>query len=205
MACGLNLELGWDGIGRVVRSKDATDTVHVEDAIRLDVRLLPVMPEDAMKALLREQLREQGWVDQPDGTMVRVLEDGAEATLEADARAVTLRVKSTRTVQATVSVTVTNKDKSEGQVEREAAAALDVAAADRLKALATERREALEREHVKALTAREPEVRAALQEPLNRTYRKALEQRAREIGELESLKESGDARGSYEVTIVVRA
>lgn len=205
MACGLNLELGWDGIGRVVRSKDATDTVHVEDAIRLDVRLLPILPEDAMKALLREQLREKGWIDQPDGTLVRVLEDGAEATLEADASAVTVRVKSARTVQTTVQVTVTNKDKTDAQVEKEANAALAVAAADRLKGLSAQERERMEREHVKTLTAREPEVRAELQEALNRTYRKALEQRAREIGEVESLKESGDARGSYEVTIVVRA
>jgi hypothetical protein len=63
----------------------------------------------------------------------------------------------------------------------------------------------LEQANLEALPPLERDLRAELQAALNRTYRRALEQRAQQLGEVEAVRETGDPRGSYEVTITVRA
>jgi len=59
--------------------------------------------------------------------------------------------------------------------------------------------------NLEELGRHEPALRKELQEALNRTYRRALEAKARELGEVESLQEQGRADGTYEVTVVVKA
>lgn len=195
------LDVEWEPLPRTVRSDERRDTVHVEDRVEIAVRMLPLLTGDAMGAALREVLAAQGWEAQSDGTMTRSF-GGVTASLDAAATTVTLRRVGEQVVTATGSATV----KGDGKREEAKAQAKADAAADR--ALEREREratKALEAENAAALTREEPEVRAALQEALNRVYRRALEERARQLGEVESVDERGDVRGGYEVTVVVKA
>lgn len=195
------LELEWEALGRAVRTRDLEAKVHVEDRIAIPVRMLPVLQGDAMGATLREVLAAQGWEAQPDGSMTRVF-GGVTATLDAGATTVTLGRAVDATVTATGSATVVEGDAADEARAARAAEALAERGLAAQRARVTAR---LEAENVAVLTREEPTVRAELQEALNRVYRRALEQRARELGEVESIDERGDVRGGYEVTVVVKA
>lgn len=197
MACGANLELGWMGLGRVTRTKDLEGEVHVEDVVEIPVTVLPLLDGDGMQSTLRDVLVGMGWTKQSDGTLTRSFGD-VDATLSADAKTVTVRAKAKETITASATVqTVKGEEKkADAEAAKIAQKALDA------KRVKTE--EELARKNVETLTREERGVRAELQQALNRTYRKALEKRARQMGEVESLREHGDDRGSYEVTVVVR-
>ncbi len=181
MTCGMNLELGLEALRRVYRSSRAEQGVDVADEVHLDVAVLPVLSDAEMRAIVREILREGGWTQCPDGSLEKSFGD-AMATLAPDASGVTLRVRSATTVSATGSAAV-EKDGGEKAADREAAQRANAA----VQALAEKERERLAAENMKALTREEPALRGEIQRALNRTYRKALEERARQMGEVESI------------------
>ncbi len=198
MTCGMLLDLEWEPLARTVRSDNLTDTVHVEDRVEIAVRMLPLLAGDAMGVTLREVLAAQGWEAQADGTMTRVFGE-VTASLDAAATTVTVRRAGDVTVTASGSATVRDGDEKKALAKANSAAE---------RALEQERKRAeakIEADNAAALTKEEPAVRAALQEALNRVYRRALEERARQLGEVESVDERGDVRGGYEVTVVVKA
>jgi histone H3/H4 len=200
MPCGMNLELGWEGLGRVVRSKDRSKDVSAQDEIHADVRLLPVLPEETMKDILRRVLEADGWKRESDGSMTKVI-DGVTAELEADASKITLRAIEKKTVTVTEQ-RVFDKDTSDREIDE----TLDAAASARLERAAQSEREALSRAAVARLLGAEPTLRAQVQSALNKVYREALEQRAKQLGQVEWVNEQGDpSSGSYEVTLVVKA
>lgn len=197
MACGANLELGWLGLGRVVKTRDLDGEVHVEDVVEIPVTVLPLLEGDGMQSTLRDVLAGMGWSKNPDGSLGKSFGE-VEATLSPDAKTVTVkaRAKTTVTVKGTATGTKGDEKELEKKAETEA---------KRLLAEGKDKAQAeLARQNVETLTREERGVRAELQQALNRTYRDALERRARQMGEVESLREQGDDRGSYEVTVVVR-
>lgn len=197
MACGLLIEAEWEGIGRRFRTRDVEGDVTHEDVVVLDVKLLPVLEDAALRGMLREALRAAGWADDGDGGLVHDA-DGVQARLDAAGGTVTLRASAAARVKARGSAV------SDGTKE-EAEAAAEAAAAKELEAVKARAKEGLAAKTVAELVRAEPGVRATLQVALNRVYREALEVRARALGEVESVQERGDAQGSYEVTITVKA
>lgn len=201
MTCGMLLDLEWEALGRAVRTRDLEAAVHVEDQVVIAVRMLPVLQGDAMGSTLREVLAEQGWAAQPDGTMTRRF-GAVTATLDAGATSVTVSHAIDEKVTAKGTSAVTEGDAAdEARAEAVARERAEKALEDKRAKTAAR----LEAENAAALTREEPAVRAALQEALNRVYRRALEERARQLGEVESIDERGDVRGGYEVTVVVKA
>jgi hypothetical protein len=201
MTCGMLLDLEWEALGRAVRTRDVEGVVHVEDRVVIGVRMLPVLTGDAMGATLREVLAEQGWAAQPDGTLTRNF-GGVTATLDAGATTVTVAHAVDAAIKATGAAQAIVGDEDDERRAKRSAKEQAEKALEAQRAKVTAR---LEAENAAALLREEPAVRAALQEALNRVYRRALEQRARQIGEVESIDERGDVRGGYEVTVVVKA
>lgn len=197
MACGLLLEAEWDGIGRRFRTRDLEGEVTHEDVITLDVKLLPVLEEAAMRGMLREALRAAGWEEADDGALVHEAE-GVVARLDPTGATVTLRASATTRVAARGTAAVTG-------TEEAAEKAAEEAARTALEAARVRTRESLATQTLGDLVRQEPGVRATVQTALNRVYREALEVRARALGEVESVQERGDAQGSFEVTITVKA
>lgn len=199
MPCGMNLQLGWDGLPVVIRRADVTGTVHVEDLVEIGVKLLPILDLPAMRALLRDTLRAAGWTDAPDGSLSRDFGQ-VVARLNPEATAVEVRATVTASLSASASIEAAQRDDVAEAEARARALAEAELAQKREKA-----EEAARRESVARITAEERAVREALQRALNQVYRRALEDRARAMGEVESVRESGDPSGDYEVTVVVRA
>ncbi len=199
MTCGMTLELGLEGARRMFRTRSADEGVDVVDEVHLDVAVLPVLPDGEMREIVREMLREGGWGARQDGGLEKSF-GGAVAVLSPDGAKITLRVAGATTVSASATVAV-EPDEKDSKAER----AAELQAKERVRVLAERERERLEAQNVKTLTAQEPMLRGEVQRALNRTYRKALETRARQMGDVESIAERGDEGGSYEVTVVVKA
>ncbi len=198
MTCGMNLELDLEALRRIYRTRSVEEGVEVEDEVHLGVALLPVLADDAMRAIVREMLRERGWTDAGDGSLEKGF-GAAVATLSPDGRTVTLRAKGEAKVSASGRAAVAGDDEAKAVSEAERAAR------EKVNELAKRERERLAVENLKELARQEPALRGEVQEALNRTYRRALEERARQMGELESIDERGGEGGTYEVTVVVKA
>lgn len=199
MPCGMNLELGWEALGRIVRSKDQSKDVSASDEIHIDVKLLPIVNEAQMQTLLRKVLEADGWKKQTDGSLTKDV-DGVVATLAPDTSEIVLRAKETKSVTVTQQG-VFEKDTSEEEIEK----SLEKQASTQLDAAAKREQERINREVVARLLGVEPAMRDQVQTALNKVYREALEQRAKELGNLEWVREQGSPDGSYEVTLVVKA
>jgi FtsH ternary system domain X5 len=199
MPCGMNLELGWEGLGRIVRSKDRSQDVSAQDEIHVDVKLLPVLPEDQMRDILRRVLEADGWSKREDGSLTKNI-DGVVAQLEPDGSKVVLRAVEKKTVTVSERRGF-DKDTSDEEIDKQ----LDEGLSDQLKRATKAEEDALTRAAVAKLLGAEPSLREQLQTALNKVYREALEQRAKQLGQVEWVKEQGDPGGNYEVTLVVKA
>jgi hypothetical protein len=199
MPCGMNLELGWEGLGRIVRSKDRSQDVSAQDEIHVDVKLLPVLPEDQMRDILRRVLEADGWSKREDGSLTKSI-DGVVAQLEPDGSKVVLRAVEKKTVTVSERRGF-DKDTSDEEIDKQ----LDQGLSDQLKRATKAEEDALTRAAVAKLLGAEPSLREQLQTALNKVYREALEQRAKQLGQVEWVKEQGDPGGNYEVTLVVKA
>ncbi len=199
MPCGMNLELGWEGLGRIVRSKDRSQDVSAQDEIHVDVKLLPVLPEDQMRDILRRVLEADGWSKREDGSLTKNI-DGVVAQLEPDGTKVVLRAVEKKTVTVSERRGF-DKDTSDEEIDKQ----LDEGLSDQLKRATKAEEDALTRAAVAKLLGAEPSLREQLQTALNKVYREALEQRAKQLGQVEWVKEQGDPGGNYEVTLVVKA
>lgn len=161
--------------------------VHVEqsDRVLIDVALLPVVGDEAMRQMLLEELGRDGWVPAPAGGRHKDLGDGLVAVTSADGRTVT--------ISATARRAVGGSGFSDAEADlvaaRNAAAAAD-----------TVRREATER-----LARVEGDVRATIEAATQRVYVEALQQKARSLGHVESLQRRDGDDGVVEITIKVRA
>jgi hypothetical protein len=195
----MNLELGWEGLGRIVRSKDRSQDVSAQDEIHVDVKLLPVLPEDQMRDILRRVLEADGWSKREDGSLTKNI-DGVVAQLEPDGTKVVLRAVEKKTVTVSERRGF-DKDTSDEEIDKQ----LDQGLSDQLKRATKAEEDALTRAAVAKLLGAEPSLREQLQTALNKVYREALEQRAKQLGQVEWVKEQGDPGGSYEVALVVKA
>lgn len=200
MACDLELGLQWEALRQIKRNVDAQKRVSVREELHLALQLLPLLDDADMKKLVREELQQRGWTETPDGGLEKHLEGGALARLSPEGDAVTLSLDAEETLRARVKLKLRPSDDlkaAETQAKREAKAQVEEAS--------SEAKTKLNRQVTERLSALEPELRAEIQRALNQTYRRALEIRAKQIGELESVQERQEDNGSYEVTLVVKA
>ena len=194
MPCGATLE--------VTAIANREGDVEVTDHADLEIRVLPILPRERIDVIIRQHLREHGWEEQPDGSLHKQIGD-AIAVLPPDGNTirVTLSDETTVNVSARVRGRAQIGEEAAGQAAVEARAQQD---ADRKLAEASdEARRALEAKTADRLLKAWREVRAEVDEVINATTRQALEQRAAELGSIESIEEGRD-NGSYELTITVR-
>ena len=182
-----------------MRSVDVEGQVSTSHEIHLQVRVLPILDDAVMRQLLKQVLQERGWRENPDGSISKEVGE-ATATLSADGAEVTLSLQKNNKVVVKARVE-TNKDTSESELKK---AAQEAAATELSKQKDAETRRQAEAA-LKELTTLEPQLRAQLQDALNQVYKRALEQKAAQLGSLESSLEKQEPNGSYEVTVVVRA
>jgi hypothetical protein len=163
----------------------ARGTVTASDTLCIGIDVLPILPDDGMRDIVKQTLKDRGWKEAKDGTLEKPLGEGAVAVLEKDGKTVTVRLETSQDVQR------------QGRTDQEAKAALDSrkdAAEKEAKARAT-----------RALARAEPAVRSELDDAVQKVYVEALKKKAASMGSVESLQETKSADGSIEITIKVKA
>lgn len=158
-------------------------SVQHGDRLDLDVGLLTILPEDQMRALLREELERDGWRREQDGSMSTEVE-GTKVTLSPDGKT----VSATKTVDANVGARGTDKKNAEKELAR---------AEEQTKAQLGEK-------VTKALAKVEGAVKPLVDAVVQRVYLEALKRKAASLGQLESVVETRGEGGELEVTIKVR-
>jgi hypothetical protein len=193
------LEAGWIPVRKTV---DLDDHVNVGDHIEIAIRLLPILDEGSLDALVRESLEQRGWTRQPDGSLTRQFGE-VTATLPAGSSSIRLTVERGSDIKA--SATAAGTAKEEDLAAQEAIGAEARRKAEQQLAKAREAAEwAATQKNNQALERAEEELRGELDQVVNEVTRRALERRAAALGSIESMHEGRDADGRYEVTIVVK-
>lgn len=161
----------------------ASSSVTHEDHMDMDLCPMEILPKAEMLALVREELRGEGWKDEADGSMSNPTA-ATPTSLSADGKTVTVRASAAQSV--TAKGTDSEKATEALTKDEEKTKAL-------LQAATTER-----------LLAAEAPLKASMGEVLKRVYLKAIKAKAASMGNIESLVEGRSANGDYEVSIKVR-
>ena len=158
--------------------------LSASDELCIAVSLLPVLSPERLAEILRQTLRDDGWKNSDDNTLHVDLADGLHAELASDATS----VRVTRTTTKTVTGTGNTKS-----VADQAAAAQAKRAEHDLKRTATT-----------SLASAEGDVRARLEAVVQKVYATALEEKARSMGQLESMQRTVGADGTVELVLKIR-
>lgn len=193
MPCGATLQ--------VTAVAQREGDVDVSDHADVEIRVLPILPRERTDQLIRDQLRARGWVEQPDGSLHQEIGD-AVAVLPPDAN--TVRVTLSDETSVSVEAKATGRiqqgdDAARAEVDARAARNAEAALAE----AADGARRALEARTAKRLLEVWHGVRAELDEVVNQTTKQALQERAAELGSIDSVSEGHGDHG-YEITITVR-
>ena len=154
------------------------------DQLSLQVALMPILTPPRMAELLRAQLVEAGWKPTADGGLQGEIEVGVVATLNKDGTSITV---STTTEQ---NITATGNNAN--------------AANNAARAQAKERTKDLNQAATAKLASREGDVRAVVDAAIQKVYATALEEKARSLGQLESMERQEGADGTVEIVLKVR-
>jgi hypothetical protein len=170
--------------GYQITVSSVSSVVSASDELCIAVSLLPVLGAARMHHLLKDALRADGWIDVDNNELELELGNGLSARLTADGS----RVVVERTAQRTVKATATTKT------------AAEAALADKT----VETKAELQRVATTALAAAEGDVRARLEAAVQQVYGSALEEKARSLGQLESVQRTVGADGTVELVLKVR-
>ncbi|MEO8704884.1 MAG: hypothetical protein ABI867_32830 [Kofleriaceae bacterium] len=199
MPCGAELQIGWIPVRRQV---DLDDEVHSADHLDIDIRLLPILEGEAQDAIVREELEQRGWERQADGSLSKQF-GHTVATLAAGSSTIRIAVAAQTAVKASAEASGVAKEEDLAAQDAigDKAAAL---ARSRLKRVADDARAELVQQNIDRILAVEADVRADVAEVAKITTKRSLEQRAAQLGAIESVIEGKDANGGYELTITVK-
>ena len=154
------------------------------DELCIQVSLLPVLGEDRMRELLQAALREAGWQGSTGGALTKSLGEGLQATLSPDGRNVS--------VVQTSTVEVTGSARTGAEAERQA------------KENAARAESSVKRQATTTLAKAEADVRATLEDVIQRVYVSALQEKARSMGELQSMERHEGSDGTVEVVLKIK-
>lgn len=184
MPCGALLELGWLLVNKTVKKEDE---VSESDHLEIDVKLLPILEQQRLHQLLREELKERGWELQPDGSMQKPFGDGI-ATIEKDSSTIRLVVKDKQKVEAegTAQGRAKEEDKDAQQAVEDKAAAEAEQKLNTRKAIA---KQELIRRNLDKLEKVQEQLQKEVDDVSGATTKRSLLERAAQLGSIESVNE----------------
>ncbi len=165
-----------------IQWRTASRRITSKDEMAIDVALLDILSGEEMTGLLDEELAQQGWRKEK-GKLVKDF-GPAKAEIDADRKTVTIHLEKEREVTA--------KARSEAEAQQAA------------ESQATQGKKQLDREVTAELAEAEASVREDLQGALQKVYVTALEQKARRMGQVESIDRRENEEGELELIIKVK-
>jgi hypothetical protein len=197
---------------RVVVSKAIEEIVDAQDRIVTKVALTPILPEDAMREVVKDVLKARGWEEVPGEPkkLRRTGPDGEEQVYDLETHTVTTEVRAKDTIKKEKTVEVVGDAVRKEDVEAEKDRLRVKASKDLEKRLAVtdeeraERKQKLERDIAAKLEKGEAARKRDLNEALLDVYKEALKKKAASLGNVTSVKEEKrDGGREYELTIKV--
>ena len=185
---------------RISVKESDTRRLTAGDEIGTTLELLEILPPGDMATLLRHELKERGFEEQPDGTLVRT--DGTTTvtvdpcsggvTVKAEAEATVAReAKRDATGFNDVGPTETNlRDRVKDQLKQELEKTFD------------QDQNALQREATERLEEKLRELQPEISEIVNKVTRDALKERAQQLGTVTEISEDAES-GSLTIKIEV--
>lgn len=183
---------------RIQVSEGVQRVVHVEDGVQGSIDVLPILAPERMAELLAAELEKRGYVrTEQAGELVLVKVGDDNVTVEVNVRTGTVTVSIAEEVQVDVTTTATGTAESVEAARQQA----QQRAKQQLEAAVAPLREAARRDATARLEAELAELRPELDAAVNAATADALVEKARELGDIESI-EGSAADGN--LTIKVR-
>jgi hypothetical protein len=179
-----------------------SDTRHLKagDEIGTTLELLEILPPEDMATLLREELKNRGFEEQPDGTLVR--KDGATTvTVDPCSGEVTVKAEAEATVAQEAKRDATGfndvgpgeaslRDKVREQLKQDLDKRFD------------QEQAALQKQATEQLEKKLQELQPEISEVVNKVTRDALKEKAQQLGTVTEISEDA-ASGSLTIKIEV--
>lgn len=176
-------------------SESVVRTVHVEDGVQSALEMLPILAPDRMGELLAAELEKQGFLREGDKA-VRTDPDGVTVEVDLKTATVTARISSDKKLEESIdrraSVGIEREEQATKNLRDDVMRELD----ERLEA----KTEALRKEVTAKLEKKLGDLRKELDGAVGRATVEALTERARGLGNIQSVVE--DEAGN--VTIKVK-
>jgi hypothetical protein len=185
---------------RISVKESETRHLRAGDEIGTTLELLEILPPEDMATLLRGELKERGFEEQPDGTLVR--KDGATTvTVDPCSGAVTVKAESEVTVEQAAERNATGfndvgptegalRDRVREQLKHDLDKRFDTEQA------------ALQKRATDELERKLQELQPEVAEVVNKVTRDALKEKARQLGTVKEISEDAET-GSLTITIEV--
>lgn len=180
-------------------------TVVVDDATVTKIALEKILPEPAMKDILKETAKNNGWKSSTCGNEDELHKDSEEVELTLDMKnlTVTAVAKKVAKIELEESAKVTALPGEIKNATAKAAKELDAKLAAQVDEIAEKQKTEFEKQVSEALTKTEETRKKELNELMLQIYAEALKKKAASLGTITSLKEGKNEDGEYEITIKV--
>lgn len=177
-------------------SESVVRTVHVEDGVQAALEVLPILAPERMGELLAKQLEDLGFVR--DGDKARRTDpDGMVIEVDLKSATVTARIAADKTVEETIERRATIGEERAQQAEKQMRDNVVRELDDRVAA----RTEALRKEVTQRLEKKLGDLRRELDGAVGRATVDALTERARSLGNIESVVEDGAGNVTIKVKL----
>lgn len=181
---------------RIRVSESVEQIIHVDDGISSPLDLLPVLPKEGMKRVLKKVLEDQGFTIEGDMAK-REDDDGITIVIDLEKSEIQLKIQEEEEVRATATVDVTADYQQEDLGRSKAKSQLE----EKLDKKIERTEEHLQRKITEKLEGKLRDIRVEIDRIINKATAEALKERARQMGEIEELHEDPE---SGSMTIKVR-
>jgi hypothetical protein len=153
---------------------------------KVNIDILPILSKDRMHEILREELKKDGWKEDPETGDLKKQVDGVDVTLPKGSSVAELSLEIEK--KGTARSDTDYSQKQTDEIVEKAKKALE---------------ESLKEQVSGKLINAEEKVIKSLDEATQRTYVRSLKEKAASMGNIESVSEGTDSSGRPEVTIKI--
>lgn len=173
---------------RIAVSESLSRIVHLEDGVQTRLELLPILPTERMAAILADNLAERGFTVEGD-VATRATGDGLSVAIDLRAGTVTVSLAEERQIETEATGTGDNAENARADAAGRAARKADRVA------------EQARQELTERLERQLRDLKAELDRVGNDVTARALEERARQLGEIEAIHRDEDGSMTIKVRL----
>lgn len=184
---------------RVSLAESITKTISASDEVTHQVELLKgILSKEDMDNILKDVLKEEGWVESEEGTFTLESEEGEHLVWDLEESKVTASIEEDKEVQK--DIVVTGGGENNSQAKKDAQKNLE-REKTRMDIETEEVQQRLRKKITEKLSQNEESRKKKLNRVIRKTYEKALEKKAGLMGTVQSIDQG---QNGDEHTIIIR-